>query len=238
MSDTPASRLISLDPWLESNYHNIENRHNYFLHQKYVLESTFGSLDWATSGHHYLGFNRGTDLNKPGWWYREWAPSATQLNLIGDFNNWDRSAHPMTCDSNGIWSIFLPDLNGEPQLKHQQLVKVHVLSHEGARDRIPAYIKRVIVTSDGTYSGQIWNLDTDFNWQNKSPSISSLRIYETHVGMAQEKNGIGTFTEFTENVLPRIQKQGYTAIQLMAIMQHPYYGSFGYQVSNFFAVSS
>ncbi len=229
--------LIKTDPWLEPHKSDLENRYSHYQWVKQRLIDAYGSLDNASRGHEYLGFTRGDNQGQQGWWYREWAPGAMQLNLIGDFNLWDRSSHPLLRDTNGVWSIFIPDRAGEPALKHQSHIKVHVLTKDSARDRIPAYIKSVAVLPDGSFAGQHYAPEQPFNWQHQAPSVKSLRIYEAHVGMAQEQGEIGTFSEFTANILPRIHRQGYNAIQLMAIMQHPYYGSFGYQVSNFFAVS-
>ena len=70
------------------------------------------------------------------------------------------------------------------------------------------------------------------------PNVSPLLIYERHIGMAEEKEGVGTYREFKDLLLPRITADGYNCIQIMAIQEHPYYGSFGYHVSSFFAPSS
>jgi 1,4-alpha-glucan branching enzyme len=118
-----------------------------------------------------------------------------------------------------------------------------VQSSIGEQERIPVYIKRVIQNEDNKdFAGQFWigKQTTDSNKKNSTFIIpnTSLFIYESHIGMGQEKEDVGTYKEFAENVLPRIKKLGYNAIQLMAVAEHPYYGSFGYHVSNFFAASS
>ena len=135
--------------------------------------------------------------------------------------------------------LFVP----ENELKEGSLVKVHINAKNGEHDRIPAYIFRVVqdpVTHD--FSGQVWNIKKKFTWTDKHFELEQINkspiIYEAHIGMAQEREGVGSFTEFTDNVLPRIKDLGYNTIQLMAIQEHPYYGSFGYHVSNFFSVSS
>ncbi|HFC01176.1 MAG TPA: 1,4-alpha-glucan-branching enzyme, partial [Phaeodactylibacter sp.] len=192
------------------------------------------------SFHHYLGFFY--DKKKAGWYYREWAPAAEALFLIGDFNDWNTESHPMYQKGEGIWEIFLPDVNGTPQLQHQQLIKVRIHSNGVARNRVPVYITRVLQDSETyLFAGQIWNpshafewTDQDFVFEKNTPPL----IYECHVGMAQEKEGVGTYLEFAENILPRIHRLGYNCIQMMAIQEHPYYGSFGYHVSNYFAPSS
>ena len=148
----------------------------------------------------------------------------------------------MSVDNWGIWRLFLPDEVYSDRLIHGSRVKVHVNSALGGHDRIPAYIQRVIQESETEFTGQYWSPPNAYQWQHESPQLNAnaegLRIYEAHIGMAQEEEKVGTFTEFTQNVLPRIANLGYNTIQLMAIMEHPYYASFGYHVSNFFAVSS
>ncbi len=229
--------LVEDDPWLAPYEGLLIERHAAFQKKVCELETSAGSLKEMALGHRYFGFNRAVDRGRPGVWYREWAPGASALFLIGDFNDWDRRSHPMTCDQYGVWRIFLPNVEYTQALIHGSRVKVHVVSPSGALDRIPAYIQRVVQdekTSD--FSGVFWDPPA-YTWQHKRPEMQGLRIYEAHVGMAQEKEGIGSFREFADNVLPRIAGLGYTAVQLMGIMQHPYYASFGYQVSSFFAVS-
>ena len=145
----------------------------------------------------------------------------------------------MTRDEYGTWSIFLSDEQWAGKLVHGSKVKVHVITDSGGMDRIPAYIRRVVQENDHSFAGQFWMPSEEFRWKSAVPPRSGgLRVYEAHVGMATEEERVGTFSEFTRDVLPRIASLGYNAIQLMAIMEHPYYGSFGYHVSNFYAVSS
>ncbi len=193
-----------------------------------------------SQGHHYFGLNGGERKGESGVWYREWAPGANYLGLIGDFNGWDRGANPLGRDEWGVWSIFLPDSEYANRLTHGSRIKVHVGSPEGGMDRIPAYIRRVVQEdAAGHFTGQFWNPPSPFAWQQTVPELNGgLRVYEAHVGMALEDGRVGTFAEFTEGILPRIAGLGYNAVQLMAVMEHPYYGSFGYHVSNFYAVSS
>ena len=233
--------LVELDPWLKPYEQQLRDRYNYYRRVVSQFDSTGGLLGQVSQGHRYFGFNRGELWGKPGVWYREWAPAALQLRLIGDFNNWDRFGHPLVRDQFGVWSLFLPDDKYKDKLTHGSLLKVHVVTEKaGTMDRIPAYIRRVVPDPFGTgFVGQYWNPPESFAFKHSNPARpDSLRIYEAHVGMAQEEGKVGTFAEFTKNILPRIADLGYNAIQLMAIQEHPYYGSFGYHVSNFFAVSS
>ncbi len=232
--------LVAMDPWLEPYAPALRDRYSYYKSALARFEATGGLLGQISQGHQYFGFTRGHWEGKPGVWYREWAPEALQLRLVGDFNGWDRFAHPMVRDAFGVWSVFLPDEQYGRKLTHQSLVKVHVISKMGAMDRIPAYIRRVVYDPrDKNFTGQYWNPPEPYEFKNPPPRVQGgLRIYEAHVGMAQEEAKVGTFTEFAEKILSRIAKLGYNAVQLMAIMEHPYYGSFGYHVSNFYAVSS
>lgn len=243
MTDTtatePGTALIASDPWLEPYASKLAARHKHFRAMLGRIEATGGLLGQISQGHHYFGFNRGNYLGTPGVWYREWAPGALQLRVIGDFNFWDRWSCPMVRDTFGVWSLFLP-AGKYSGLVHGSRVKVHVVGEDGAgMDRIPAYIKRVVQDPrSNDYAGVYWDPPEPYAFKNQIPEMTGgLRVYESHVGMGQEEPRIGTFTEFTKNVLPRIAKLGYNAVQLMAIQEHPYYGSFGYHVSNFFAVS-
>ena len=233
--------LISLDPWLEPHAEQLRARH---LHYKRLLsrfDATGGLLGQISQGHRYFGFNRGELWGKPGVWYREWAPGALQLRLIGDFNGWDRYANPMVRDEFGVWSLFLGDEQYASRLVHGSRVKVMVVTERaGYMDRIPAYIRRAVQDPQShEFTGLYWNPPEPFVFKKDVPPMhGGLRIYETHVGMSQEEGKVGSFNEFREKVLPRIARMGYDAVQIMAIQEHPYYGSFGYHVSNFYAVSS
>lgn len=231
-------QLIKDDPWLEPYQHDINQRFDFFQNKLKSINKDFNSLKEFASADNYLGFNY--DKDKGGWWYREWAPAADGLYLFGDFNKWDEGV-PLKKQPNGVWELFLKD----PQkkvLKHKSKLKVIVNANGESRDRIPAYTKRAYQDPDSyDFSGQIWNPSKGFKWSDSDFDIKGIKepvIYECHIGMAQEKEGVGTYLEFAENVLPRIKKLGFNCIQLMAIKEHPYYGSFGYHVSNFFAPSS
>jgi 1,4-alpha-glucan branching enzyme len=232
-------KLVTQDPWLEPNSQDITDRLNRFESKLKSLDADFGSLQKFANGHKRFGFNY--NQKKKTWIYREWAPQAQALFLTGDFNNWERLSHPMAKDEYGVWEIQLPEKDYKNKFTHGSLVKVLVQSQKGFNYRIPAWISRVIQNEESKeFSGQLWFQQT-FDWEDDNFKIvnkTDLFIYEAHVGMAQEKEGIGSYIEFAEKILPRIKKAGYNAIQLMAIQEHPYYGSFGYHVSNFFAPSS
>ncbi|MEO9806281.1 MAG: alpha amylase C-terminal domain-containing protein [Reichenbachiella sp.] len=238
MPKTKDIQLIIDDPWLAPYQSDIAQRISYFEQRLEDMASSVGSLYDFAGGHFYLGFNY--DKKLKGWWYREWAPAADALSLIGEFNGWNAEHHPLTQDEHGVWGIFVSD-DSEFPLTVPGLVKVKVQNGLNDRDRLPAYIESAIqdpVSYD--FSGQV-TAQSKYKWKDdkfKLESASSPVIYECHVGMAQEKEGVGTFREFADQVLPRVARQGYNCIQVMAIQEHPYYGSFGYHVSNFFAPSS
>ncbi|MEL6675848.1 MAG: alpha-amylase family glycosyl hydrolase, partial [Bacteroidota bacterium] len=228
--------LIQDDPWLEPYLEDVRLRHDRYEEKRASLEKMAGSLEAFANAYEYFGIH--FDAEAGGWWYREWAPGAQALSLVGDFNDWDGSRHPLHSIEGGVWEIFI---SGNV-LKHGDRVKVKVQGESGTQDRIPAYIRRALQDPETyDFSGQVWQPEAPFTWTDQDYSFDASQaplIYEAHTGMAQEKEGVGTYREFAEIVLPRIEKLGYNAIQLMAVQEHPYYGSFGYHVSNFFAPTS
>lgn len=236
MSDYEILPIVRQDNWLEPVAKDVWERHQRFVNKKKTIEKDYGSLYNFANAHHFLGFTLSKDRKLLT--YREWAPAAKGLFLVGDFNNWEYFTHPLEKKENGIWEIRI-DLEKTPELKHQSLIKVLVQTEKGNFNRIPAFIKRVIQDEESKdFAGQLW-LEEDFKWENTPiKSDDSLLIYETHVGMAQEKDEVGTYKEFEKKIIPYVKEIGYNTIQIMAIAEHPYYGSFGYHVSNFFAPSS
>lgn len=238
--ETPG--IVALDPWLEHYADAIRGRLDRYHDARARIDAEGGLLGPITQGHRYFGFNRGEQGGEPGVWYREWAPGAQSLRLIGDFNGWDRGADLLERDEWGVWGRFLPDREYAGRLTHGSRVKVHVVSERGGQDRIPAYIRRVVAEEGTThFVGQFWMPPEPYRFRHDAPQMpprEGLRIYESHVGMAQEFEGVGSFNQFTETVIPRAAGLGYNALQLMAVQEHPYYGSFGYHVSSFYAVAS
>jgi len=227
-------KLIELDPWLRPYSEIIRKRHELVIKREKELLGEINSLNDFANGYLFYGLHKTNN----SWVFREWAPNAKEIYLVGEFNNWKKDKKfKMQRLTNGNWEIILP----LDAMNHGQLFKLLVIWEGGEGYRIPSYIKRVIQHEDTKlFDAQIWAPDKPYQWQYQAPVLKNepLFIYETHVGMSSEDERIATFDEFSEDVLPRIVKAGYNAIQLMAIMEHPYYGSFGYHVSNFFAVSS
>ncbi|MFR9602295.1 MAG: alpha-amylase family glycosyl hydrolase [Rikenellaceae bacterium] len=231
--------IIAKDEWLEPVADEVNLRHELYSERLSAIEQASGSIVDYANGYRYFGWQY--DPQMEGWWFREWLPGAHDVYIFGDFNGWQRTEIRLQKDSSGVWSTFLPDAMYSYRLTHGSLYKIHVNGANGWHDRIPAYATRVVQDDvSKNYTAQFW-IPQPFDWEGDTFSakkISQLIIYEAHVGMAQEYEGVGTYVEFSEKILPRIKKAGYNAVQLMAIAEHPYYGSFGYHVSSFFAPSS
>ncbi|KAF0198647.1 MAG: 1 4-alpha-glucan branching enzyme [Bacteroidetes bacterium] len=230
--------IVKTDPWLRPVESDVVARIDRFKNKLTVIENHSGSLGKFADAYKFLGINYDNKLK--GWFYREWAPAAKALFLSGEFNDWDPRSHPLHIIGNGVWEIFLDEKKYGKRFSHGSKIKVWVEADNGFLPRIPAYIRRVVQDEDTkNFSGQLWF--GDFDWGGDDFHINpdeQLFIYECHVGMAQEKSGLGTYNEFAGNILPWVKACGYNAIQMMAIQEHPYYGSFGYHVANFFAPSS
>ena len=224
-------KILEIDPYLKPYEKDINLRmQNYQRKKAEILKDSPSLLDFANA-HEYFGFHK----TKDGWVYREWAPGADKLYVVGDFNGWNKDKGVMTLKSNGVYEITF---KGKFSLQNGQNVKVLVEKDGKLLERIPLFIRKAVQNEWGAWCGQIVD-EPEYKWKNvKKIKNKRLFIYECHIGMAQEKEGVGTYKEFAENVLPRIKALGYNTIQIMAIMEHPYYGSFGYQVSSFFAPSS
>lgn len=230
-------KIIKHDPWLEPFKGAIEGRHNDVINKERELTQACGSLTEFANAHEYFGLHR---TQRGGWVFREWAPGATAITLVGDFSNWK----PMKKfelrrlpGSDGVWETRLRPSD----IHHGQHYKMIVEWPGGRGERIPAYARRVVQDENTKlFSAQVWSPEHPYEWKIEKfePDTRPLMIYECHIGMAQQREGVGTYREFRENVLPRIAADGYNAIQIMAIQEHPYYGSFGYHVSSFFAASS
>ena len=228
-----AYKIFEIDPTLKPYVTDINLRVNNYKNKKKELLGKGQKLTDFANGYSYYGFHR----TETGWVYREWAPAAQEMYLTGDFNGWDAIACKMTNIGNGNFEVYL---EGHDALKPGQRVQAVVIHNGQELRRIPLYATRVVQDKvDYSWCAEIEDTFAPFNWTDEDfkPTKTPL-IYECHIGMAQESYTVGTYKEFRENTLPRIKLLGYNTIQIMAIMEHPYYGSFGYQVSNFFAASS
>ncbi len=232
--------IVAEDEWLQPVEGEMNARYARYKAKIDEIEASNGSISDYANGYRYYGWQWDDVLD--GWWFREWLPGAHDVYLFGDFNNWQRTELRLKRDQAGVWSIFLPAAMYRDRLTHGSLYKIHVHGPNGWMDRIPAYATRVVQNEESKdFAAQFWWPGEAFDWQGDRFDASkngALMIYESHVGMAQEREGVGTYREFTKKILPIVKKNGYNAIQLMAIAEHPYYGSFGYHVSNFFAPAS
>lgn len=227
-------KIVENDPWLKPYSQTIEKRYNLQRKKEKELTSELKDLRAFSTGHLYFGIHR----TATEWIVREWMPNATGVWLVGEFNGWKPGEnYSFEKLSNGNWELRLP-INA---LHHLDQYKLKVSWDGGSGERIPAYASRTI-QDDTTkvFNAQVWAPETPYQWSHPSPDLSGLQpfIYEAHVGMGTEEYKVGTFNEFREKVLPLVVEGGYNTLQLMAIQEHPYYGSFGYHVSSLFAVSS
>ena len=224
--------IVANDTWLEPFTEIINCRQEKAALKKEELFT--GSLTDFASGHLYFGLHQ----TKNGWVVREWAPNATKIYLVGVFNNWqEEEAYEFLAIGNGNWELFLDSY----QIKHEDLYALSVHWNGGYGKRIPAWATRAVQDADThIFNAQVWNPVKAYKWKNPGFSVSNdpRLIYEAHVGMAGEEECVHTYNEFRKKILPKIKENGYNTIQLMAIPEHPYYGSFGYHVSSFFAPSS
>ena len=221
------------DPYLEPYKSVIIERNQRILLQKQEIAGYGKTLNSAINNHLYYVLHK----NDKVWVFREWAPNATKIFLIGDFNEWVKSEkYSLKPVGRGNWELMLPI----EEVHHEDKYKWYIEWPGGGGERIPAYATRC-VQDDVTkiFSAQVWFPEKKYKWKQKfNTKIENPIVYEAHIGMSSEKEKVATFDEFRMDVLPRIYDLGYNTIQIMALQEHPYYGSFGYQVSNFFALSS
>ncbi|KAJ3123429.1 alpha-1,4-glucan branching enzyme [Nowakowskiella sp. JEL0407] len=235
----PVDALIQSDGYLSPHREHLNYR--YYLYKEWVkkIQTTENGYDEFTRGYEKFGMH----VVEGGIRYREWAPGVVEASFIGDFNNWDTTKNPMTKNEYGVWEVVVPNLpNGKLAIEHLSKVKISMKTPSGERiDRLPAWSKYVTqeLEKSPVYDARFYNPPNPYKPKHKSPKIpKSLRIYEAHVGISSPEGKVSTYKYFTQNILPRIKYLNYNTIQLMAVMEHPYYASFGYQVTSFFAPSS
>ena len=231
----PIKLLLESDPYLKPYERDLKRRFTRIAETEKVLTGNKISLADFSSGHEYFGLH----FYRNEWIFREWAPNADAIYLIGDMTNWQekKGFSLERINNEGMWEIRLP----ADAMGHEDLYRLRIHWPGGQGDRLPAYSRRVVQDPDTLiFNAQVWFPRSPYIWKCTDflPSKDALLVYEAHVGMAQENDKISSFREFTLKTLPRIVAAGYNTLQLMAIQEHPYYGSFGYQVSNFFAASS
>lgn len=230
--------VIRLDPWLEPFKSALQHRYSAYKKWVATINQTEGGLAKFSKGYERYGFHV---LPNGDIVYQEWAPNATEASLIGDFNSWDPSKTRLQKDQFGVWKGTVPAVNGRPAIPHDSKIKISMVTPSGERiDRLPAWIQRVTqdLSVSPAYDARFWNAPK-YQFKNPRPAKpNGLKVYEAHVGISTPEPRVGQYKEFTTNTLPRIAALGYNTIQLMAIMEHAYYASFGYQINSFFAASS
>ena len=226
-------KITEYDPNLARFQSDLDLRMENYERTKKFLLGEDGTLADFANGHRYFGIHKTPE----GWYYREWAPAAEAMYFTGDFCGWDRHACPMENKGNGVFEAFLP---GADALKDEQRVMAIVVHNGWELERIPTYANYVVQDQQTTgWSAAIHDPGHEFVWTDGGfKPEKDLFVYECHIGMAQEEGKVSSYWEFEKYTLPRIKALGYNTIQIMAIMEHPYYASFGYQVCNFFAASS
>ncbi|KAH0609579.1 uncharacterized protein H6S33_013065 [Morchella sextelata] len=231
--------VVELDPWLGPFKDDLRRRFTKADEWITKLNHHEGGLEKFSRGYENFGVNV---LPNGDITYREWAPNAINASFVGEFNNWDRNANRMVKNDFGVWETVVPAVNGQPAVPHNSKIKIALEIPGGeVLYRIPAWIKRVTqdLSISPIYDAVFWNPKEKYVFKNPRPEKpKSARVYEAHVGISTTEYRVGTYKEFTANILPRIKKLGYNVIQLMAIQEHAYYASFGYQVTSFFAASS
>ncbi|WP_373774999.1 alpha amylase C-terminal domain-containing protein [Porphyromonas loveana] len=230
-------KIIEQDPWLRPYETVIESRLRYARKREASLTGGLsGGLSDFANGHLYYGLHADGDA----WVIREYAPNATALYLIGDFSRHQRQPQyrfSVVDRSAGDWELRVP----RHLLPHGTRYRLLLEWPGGEGERIPAWCRRVVQDADSyLFYAQVWQPDEPYRMQHERPlpDDAPLLIYECHIGMSSEQAKIATYEEFRTDVLPRIARSGYNAIQLMAVQEHPYYASYGYHVSSFFAPSS
>ena len=227
--------LVKKDPFLKDFSEKIKWRMHRLQRTLDEITEEVGDFKNFSLADTYFGLHQ----TEKGWIFREWAPNASHLYLTGEFSNWNdvTTASLSRLNAHGVWEIKLPS----DFFRHGDLFRLVVHWPGGYGHRLPAFAHRVVQDEHTKiFNAQVWNPPKPYQWKQPTFKRNSNvpLIYEAHIGMAQEEGKVGTYNEFKEFVLPRIAHAGYNTIQLMAIQEHPYYGSFGYQVANFFAVSS
>ena len=228
------SHLLEYDDWLHDFADVVRRREKYMQQARKKLLGDVPLSEFALGWHHF-----GLHPHKNGWVLREWAPNATAMYLVSEKNNWQEDdTHAFSLSEDGQWELMLP----ADALAHGDHYKLLIYWNAGRERafRIPAYANYVVQDEHTkVFDAVVWQPRKAYEWQHRRPQKPSTPlIYEAHVGMASAEETVASYKNFTKNILPRIKKLGYNTVQLMAVAEHPYYGSFGYHVANFFAPSS
>lgn len=230
--------LLNLDGYLELHKGEIIRRYGCFKHLLSLIENE-GGLEVFCRSYKTFGVHVKEDNSIEG---LEWAPGAEGLYLKGDFNNWNEFSHPYERLPFGKWKIKIPPASdGSCQMKHLSKLKLVVRTKSGQIGERLSPWATFVKPPEGSFQYEmlLWNPPRPYKFKHqKVQPPENLKIYEAHVGISSNEGKVADYDYFADQIVPRIKKQGYNAIQLMAVMEHAYYGCFGYQVTSFFAASS
>lgn len=246
-SDSSASKdlikgALDVDPWLEPFSPQLINRQLQFKEWHESLLKSEKSLDSFASSYEKYGVH--ADWNTKQITVTQYVPDVKEVSIVGDFNHWDPNSHKLVQANNfGLWSLTIDAVDGEFVIPHDSRYKISMLLPSGERIyRLDPWVIRATPSTENTlYEGRFWNPNPSDVYKRKTPrpkNKDGIKIYEAHVGISTPEAKVGSYKNFTTKILPIIHRLGYNTIQLMAVMEHAYYASFGYQVTNFFAASS
>jgi len=234
------------DPYLQPFENDFKRRQANFEKLQFLMNETNTNL------YKNFGLSKLSQTNnQTTFQIKQFIPNVQAVHLTGDFNDWDPTKHCLEKlpNEHWIWELTFT-ISSDKMVSNKSKLKLAILSKNNQMVyRICPWAKYVTApekSASETSTVYNWSyLDEhenqcQYTFQNPHvwPKNKNLKIYEAHIGISTEKEQISTYNDFTEKCLPRIKNLGYNTIQLMAIMEHAYYGSFGYQVTNFFAASS
>ncbi len=195
--------------------------------------------------YNYFGSQKATVLNKEGYYFAVWAPNATAISVIGDFNQWQPNTHPLMVrlDHSGIWEGFIPGFGEFEKYKY------HIHGFMGAQidkgDPYARHWEKRPNTASVTFSTNYkWQDDSWMKTRKKHNSLQApWTVYEVHLNswMRPDKNNeetYNTYAQIEEKLVPYVKEMGFTHVELMPVMEHPFDGSWGYQGAGYFAPSS
>lgn len=234
--------VLDLDPWLEPYSNALISRQLQMKQWLDTIAKSEGSLYEFASSYNTYGVH--ADRKTKVITAVEYVPDVTLVSLVGDFNDWNADSHVFEkANDFGLWKLTIPPVNGDFAIEHDSRYKISMKLPSGERIfRLDPWVERATSSKEHTlYEGRFWNPSEEYQFKHKRPRIASydaIKIYEAHVGISSPEPKVASYKEFTQKTLPVIHKLGYNTIQLMAVMEHAYYASFGYQVTNFFAILS
>lgn len=221
------------------------------FHDPYSFLPIMSSYDLHlfAEGRNYLIYNRlGAHMltvnNVKGVYFAVWAPNAKRLSVVGDFNHWDGRRHPMrVLGSSGVWELFIPGFSEGVVYKYEIKTTEGFIFLKSDPYGYLCEIRPKSASIVHDINGYTWG---DTKWmsarQEKDPLHSPVSIYEVHLGSwrrrPEEGNRFLTYRELAHELAPYVKEKGFTHIELLPVAEHPFDGSWGYQVTGYFAPTS